>query len=159
MTIPTLLFAVFFANAEAWEDAINIKAGKRIDHRVAWTYRAMVATYALLLINVLFGYSCPQLALAVPACAFGFSAVFRLALNLRRGLDWRYVSPSNWYDWVFICISCGAAFNYRKVWDEHHGFDYNHAPQYKREIHHAGVLAYAWELVVCGACVYLSSVL
>jgi len=148
MIAASLTFIILFAIWEAYEDQRDIKRGKDIDHAASWGYRAVVTCGVLLVIWYVSGASFLRFTISLAACAPIFSAVFRFALNKWRGKDWRYVSPSNWYDWVFIYLSFGAAFNSREAWDEHHGFDYEHSPEYRHDIHGAGLLAYIFELVL-----------
>jgi hypothetical protein len=98
---------------------------------------------------------------AIP-CAIGsaflFSAVFRYCLNRMRGLDWRYVSPSSWYDWQFIrhTLGWGNKMNYRDRVREFHGINYFEpvgTPEYPVRIHRAGTIAYATEITITAACV------
>ena len=90
-----------------------------------------------------------------------FSAVFRFRLNRLRGLDWRYVSPSNWYDFAFIWAcwySEGHAMPTQRLKRMAEIFHRNIYAEvdfmnlYRPAIHRAGTIAYITEgLVFAGA--------
>jgi hypothetical protein len=94
-----------------------------------------------------------------------FSAVFRYSLNTLRGLDWRYVSPSNWYDWMFIVADLSMqgrphwAYGKRNVAMKVHAayFTPNNfvRQEYVNHIHRAGTIAYIVELVAFVVVAYI----
>jgi hypothetical protein len=155
-----LIFAAFalvvaYAIFEAWMDNERIQAHERIDHIEGWVIRAIVTIFLWMVASFKIGYS------AIPCVigsAFLFSAVFRYSLNGMRGLDWRYVSPSSWYDWQFICHTLGWVnkMNYRVRVREFHGINYFEpvgTPEYPVRIHRAGTIAYITEATITTACV------
>jgi hypothetical protein len=127
---------VMFAVFEAWQDFERINSHEDIDHRAGWMLRAFVTCYLWGAASIWIGWDA---AIYAVASAFLFSAVFRYALNRMRVLDWRYVSPSNWYDSFFIWIVSDGKLHSWPEWNE----------IYKR----AGPIAYAFELTIATACV------
>lgn len=79
-----------------------------------------------------------------------FTGAHRLSLNLRRRMDWRYVSPGNDYDWRFISFNALNQWN-RDIAKDDHTFNYTNSPGYRKEIHRAGTLAYCFETLVLAA--------
>lgn len=122
--IYTYLFISAWAIYCAWDDQQQIQRGQRILHALQWAARTslVVAVLALFTDNSHF-YSLPQIMFLAIGSGALFSMVFRYCLNRMRGLDWRYVSPSSWYDWQFICAITGAYRTARDVWNDSHGFD------------------------------------
>ena len=121
---PLTLTTIAIAILSAWYDKVRIAGGHEIMHVPRWVIRAALVSIAALL----FGH--PWMVLGLWGL---FSAVFRFALNRWRGLDWRYVSPSNWYDRTFMEF----AGYWWSSWD---GFDTN-------DVHRAGTIAYIVEVV------------
>jgi len=145
------LFAVF----EAWQDFEIINNHEEVEHINAWMLRAFVTCYLWGAASIWIGWDA---AIYAVASAFLFSAVFRYALNRMRVLDWRYVSPSNWYDWQFIRHTLGWVnkMNYQARVREFHGINYFEpvgTPEYPVRIHRAGLYAYITELTIATACV------
>lgn len=138
--IACILWTIAVALWSACDDAEQIALNERIHHVRQWFIRAALVGLVCVCAGVpLF---------AVPMGAL-FSSVFRFTLNRLRGLDWRYVSPSSWYDWMWMGLS----------WHRHWrwGIDYarrTHATGYRmfgwyvNDIHRAGLLAYIAEAVV-----------
>lgn len=143
-----IIWNIAFALWSAADDAEKIALNERIHHVRQWFIRAALVVLVCL---------CAGLPLfAVPMGAL-FSSVFRFTLNRLRGLDWRYVSPSSWYDTMFI---------YPFQWTDWIGIDAERAihgalysdaddPTYRRDIHRAGLLAYIAEAVVIALYVLL----
>ena len=104
----------------AMDDAEAIAEGRKIRHGLQWCMRA---AWVLLWCGLFDAWL-----LALPL-AFLFSGVFRVFLNRLRGLDVRYISDSNEYDWLFI-----AMFS-----------------DYKAGHHRAGTIAYVFEALAYGA--------
>ena len=97
-------FTMAFAVLSGWWDARAIKRHEEInddDHSVRWAFRAMVVGIASCIALMFTDRPVWHVLPLAVGCGFLFSAVFRLSLNLWRGLDWRYLSPSSWYDWRF----------------------------------------------------------
>lgn len=133
------LILSLFTAAYAWwcamDDAEAIAAGKKIRHALQWCIRAAVVLGACWLYDAWL--------MALPL-AFLFSGVFRLCLNRLRGLDVRYVSPSNWYDRGFLWI-CGA-FVYTDSAEDHMDW-LGVSTEYRHRVHRAGTIAYIFEAV------------
>jgi hypothetical protein len=155
LTAGVFILVAAYAITEALRHFLRIGSNKRINHIGAWTVRALVTGIVWATASFKIGYS------AIP-CAIGsaflFSAVFRYSLNRMRGLDWRYVSPSSWYDWQFIrhTLGWGNKINYRKRVREFHGINYFEpvgTPEYPVRIHRAGTIAYITEAAITTACV------
>lgn len=93
--IPATAFTILFALWCSRDDAQQIARHSKIYHGLQWCFRAAVV------VAVCYWWASWWLALGMAGL---FSAVFRWDLNGRRGLDWRYVSPSNWYDRLWIWL-------------------------------------------------------
>ena len=154
--IARFLFTAAHALFWAATDARDIRNGKDINHGVRWALRAAVEVGATLAVMP-FGWGAVMTTLAA---AFLFSALFRFLLNTMRGRDWRYVSPSSWYDWQFIHITLRwiNQVDYRKRVTEGHASAYNSAglTEYDKRIHQAGTLAYIFEAVVFALLVWIA---
>ena len=161
--IYTYLFIPAFAFYCAWDDAKEIKNDDKIHHLLQWIIRFLVAVG---LVAVVAGSWSQAAFLAIGSGAL-FSMVFRFSLNRMRGLDWRYVSPSSWYDYVYLVISGAWSWkpngwkwkNWQGLMRNSHTGSILFDAQYQSSVHRAGLIAYALELVVLVACSYLSSVL
>lgn len=158
--IPAFIFAVAFALLCAVDDYGEIRDAKDINHGLQWCIRAGGVVSLLVLWLIVGESQWPHVALTGLAMAPLFSGVFRIALNKLRGLDWRYVSPSNWYDWQFIRHTLGwiNKRNYRNRVNEVHAIGMHDAgtPDYPIRIYRAGLLAYAFELLMFVGLTYLS---
>ena len=73
---------------------------------------------------------------------------FRYTLNKVRDLDWRYVSPSSWYDWQFIRLTMGR---YKR--DE--AYEDWFILSMCQDAYRAGLLAYIVEFVVLALTILL----
>ena len=145
-----IILAVIFAAWSAADDADEIALNEPIAHALQWIVRAIVIGVPCLILGL------PWLSIGL---AFLFSAVFRYRLNKVRDLDWRYVSPSSWYDWQFLRITLFDGFN-SKVQDpiQYHREFYiptGRNYQYQWAVHRAGLLAYIVEFLVFGVVLYL----
>lgn len=139
MTYLFLLLVALFAWAEAKRDARLIREGKPIDHKKRWRLRAGLVCIGAILptgpyeckLNWLILIKWTLLCIAAGAL---FSACFRMFLNKRRGKHWAYISPSNWYDSMFLFIAGDGALSKGK----------------KRQgiSHQAGRLAFICELLL-----------
>jgi hypothetical protein len=172
------VYAIF----EAWQDHGRIQHHIYINHVRSWTKRAIIVSIMWGLASVKIGYS------AIPCVigsAFLFFAVFRYSLNRLRGLDWRYVSPSNWYDaaWILFSIMVGqldlpwrdqfTVKEARRIMQDHRvlirasevhwidrtdGPDLNLLPSwYVKQIHRAGTIAHITEVVILAVCIYIAA--
>ena len=145
-------FTLAFAVLSGWYDARDIRLKRDIDHGVRWAFRAMVVGVASCIAMMFTDRPLWHVLPLAVGCGFLFSAVFRLSLNLWRGLDWRYVSPSSWYDWQFLR---SVGYHWREADIEQHASKYYgigdlavFQHQYRSNVHHAGLLAYTTEAVV-----------
>lgn len=148
-----ILWTVMLAVWSAVDDAEQIAAGERLNKPLQWCFRAFGVT-AFCLAAGLWWMALPMGAL--------FSMVFRFVLNRLRGLDWRYVSPSSWYDWQFIrayrtqvLFAHGPASDQREQDVLRHGSRYECYGSYRIKIHRAGLLAYIAEAIVIALTVLL----
>lgn len=104
MTLLAILigWCLLVAAHQARQDAQTIAVNVPIFHVAGWVTRAVLCggtAFALALAEGNFAVTFPLLC----GVAYGsFTPAFRWMLNRRRGLDWRYCSPSSWYDRVFI---------------------------------------------------------
>ena len=134
-----ILWTVLLAVWSAHDDRAQIEAGERLNKALQWLARAFGVTA--------FCVACGLWWMALPMGAL-FSMVFRFVLNRLRGLDWRYVSPSSWYDWQFIKVAQPIVLGTREEAIKGHGWRYSTFDIYPDDIHRAGLLAYIAEAVV-----------
>ncbi len=161
LTIALFILFAGYAICEGFDDAWEADNDKHIDHgdRLAWR----MFWDALLL--VAYCFAAERFAawwISIPATTAmwaWWTMIFRLTMNLSRKRpkrDWRYVSPSNWYDWQFIRHTIAALplpHSFREEVNSNHRFDYNNSPNYRSEIHRAGTIAYIFEACVLAASV------
>ena len=109
--IAFLLWSLFCSNQEADQDYRLIVANKPVKHTLSeWIDRAgmvVIGGIIILFVWMIFsglGIFKMRLLLWIPAGWAMFTMGFRFLLNRKRGLDWRYISPSNWHDWVFLWL-------------------------------------------------------
>lgn len=163
MTAQLFIFALLIlvtdqhARGNGKWDALMIRVGEEIKHAKRLKIRVVGMG---IIASIAFGFWCIAAALwgfSVWSGLFLFPAVwawwtmrFRWVLNRERGLDWRYVSPSNWYDWQFIRHMLGWSKLSRKnaMEDHKHTYHAGDFPLYRRNIHRAGILAYIVESLV-----------
>jgi hypothetical protein len=148
------LFAVF----EAWQDFEIINNHEEVEHINAWMLRAFVTCYLWGAASIWIGWDA---AIYAVASAFLFSAVFRCSLNRMRGKDWRYLSPSSWYDYGYLMLTGAWQWKQQRwTWSNWQSFmrhahrnNYLLNPPYVEQIHRAGLYAYITELTIATACV------
>jgi len=149
ITIGVFLLVIGYAVFEAWMDNERIEAHERIDHIEGWVIRAIVTIFIWTVASFKIGLD------AIP-CAIGsaflFSAVFRYSLNRMRGKDWRYVSPSSWYDWFFLQVAVLMIMG-RKNYLVNPSGRYAENEHYRARVHRAGTIAYITEATITAACV------
>lgn len=159
MLIIALVATVTLAYFESWLDYTSIQDNVEINHRKGWVRRASIMVVILLLTR---NHPMAAAALAV-SCAFLFSLCFRRFLNLRRGLDVNYVSPSNWYDWQFLRWTLGwiNTTNYRQRVREQHAHNYQSLlyPAYRDGVHRAGRWSSGTEILLSALCLMAYAVL
>lgn len=132
-----ILWTVALAIWSAADDAEQIRNNERLNKPLQWLARAFGVTA--------FCVACGLWWMALPIGAL-FSSVFRFTLNRLRGLDWRYVSPSSWYDWQFLRLTHAGYDGQRGDAIEWHGRRYSFLLVYSKDVHRAGLLAYIAEL-------------
>ncbi|TXH54434.1 MAG: hypothetical protein E6Q97_10955 [Desulfurellales bacterium] len=141
LILSSILVCVY-ALMEAADDFKQILNDEEINHKKQWITRAaFVATYLFFCGDVWW----------IIGLAGLFSAVFRWDLNGRRGKDWRYVSPSSWYDWQFIRWAPffrGSNRVGRKVSASFMCRVYAINEHLQASIHRAGLLAYIIEALL-----------
>lgn len=144
ITLPILILAiVLFAWKEALDDARAItesnKTGKPFTHDdpdryiVAGVFTLIMAGFAQTWWALLY----------FPVTWVVFTISFRFLLNRKRGMDWRYISPSNGFDRLAFRLAVG----YWNDTDEHKRY-YGVAKVYTMHVHRAGSFAYAFEAIV-----------
>lgn len=140
MTYATcIIWTIAVALWSAADDAEQIALNERIHHVRQWFIRASLVGLVCL---------CAGLPLfAIPMGAL-FSMVFRFTLNRLRDLDWRYVSPSSWYDWQFIRLTMGR-------YPRDQAYDDWFILGLCQDANRAGLLAYIAEAVVIALTVLL----
>ena len=106
MTIPYISIALL-AVLEAYIDYRAIIQHKYINHTMEWIQRAVMASIVLTLLYLSNAFSQDIVTLVCIAISTPpmFSIVHRLVLNRLRGRTYFYISPSNLYDLVWICIA------------------------------------------------------
>lgn len=153
MTTIAYIVTYLLARSEGKDDAQRIANGERIDHAAEWTERAgMVGIICASLYLISPWAGILDLLLSMLGCAMLFAPVHRFTLNKLRGLDWRYVSPSSWYDWQFLRLTHAGYDGERDEAIEWHGRRYSLLLVYSIDVHRAGLLAYAVEAILCIAC-------
>ena len=147
ITLPILIVCiVLFAWKEALDDARAIaesnKTGKPFTHDdpdryiVAGVFTLIMAGFAQTWWALLY----------FPITWAVFTISFRFLLNRKRCMDWRYISPSNVYDWRFLWL-CG--FRGRASQVEHWNRSYRtYHGWWPKQVHRAGTIAYATEALL-----------
>jgi hypothetical protein len=79
-----------------------------------------------------------------------FTISFRFLLNRKRGMDWRYISPSNGYDWFWMRATSPNRFvnGLREKVKTHFAHHYENTPAFRKGHHRAGAFAYAFEALL-----------
>lgn len=159
LIIGALVLVCAYAAFEAWGDFEHIQAHVRIDHAEGWMVRAFVVGYMWVVLS--FKIGCDAVPGAIGS-AFLFSTVFRYCLNKMRGKDWRYLSPSAWYDYAFLMMT--GAWEWKQprwTWSNWQGFirqahwtNYKLNPPYVLQVHRAGAIAYLCEAAITIACLF-----
>lgn len=103
MIVLLFIFCILFAFWCSWQDNCTISLHKPINHKKSWIRRLTIMTMASS--SILVEGNLHDTILSLIGSAFLFSAVFRISLNIRRGLDWRYMGIGAVYDRIFIMIS------------------------------------------------------
>ena len=161
--ITTLIsIAVFIAYG--LQQAQQDKGGKPNDqHAPDWQERAAFALFVagvLTLMHQFYMVAYQDAAIEFGAmgwrflglCLIGYGAftpVFRWRLNRLRGMDARYISPSNWYDRLCMLpfVAPGVSMLDAENWTLYHRASYGKVDRYTKHVHRSGLTAYAVELV------------
>ena len=154
-TLLAIIIALFAAYC-ATDDIADIGSERVINHRKQWILRAFGA---IVLVVLWCGYMEPhwtRVLFTTIASAPLFSLVFRTALNLLRGKSWWYVSPSNYYDYVFMVMTGAADWkpkgwtwkNYMAMLRHSHWNMMELNENYVKEVKSAGILATVTECTV-----------
>jgi len=147
-----LAYMVILAVTEWRLDYNTIKMGIDVDHAkglarrvrlgaIGWVIMTMCACLSTLTVYW------PAL-LWIPAGWALWTMLFRFLLNKSRGNDWRYVSPSNWFDWQFLkrtWFTINGYITTQKHAIVYHGKVYGSGPFYTKAVHRAGLYAYIFE--------------
>jgi len=159
-----LAYMVMLAVSEWGIDYRTIKLGIEVDHAkglarrvrlgaIGWVIMAFAACLSTLTVYW-------SALLWIPAGWALWTMLFRFLLNKSRGNDWRYVSPSNWYDWQFlkrIWFTVDGHSTTRKHAIVYHGRVYGSGPFYTKAVHRAGLYAYIFEglvFVIADICLF-----
>jgi hypothetical protein len=142
--IAACIFAASFAVWCACDDGRQIAMNKPVRHVRQWLLRASVVTLLCVVIGL------PWLAIGLAGL---FSAVFRFALNRLRGLSPRYVGPwSSLYDRAMFLPWRGKYPE--DIYVMASRYFLTRAPrhlEFRTDIHRAGRIAYAVELLTFAA--------
>lgn len=175
MMLPSLFMALSGAVCgflEAKEDADTIAAHKPINYAQSNSERLGLLTVSYCVIAgavMLVTWRLPLVGSLcwIAAWLSAFTIVFRLRLNLLRGFDWRYISPSNRYDWFFLWLGSipGRGLYWRTLFDpkarcemgKQWGTIGYHAgwPPYVKWAHRGGALAYGFEAAILVASILI----
>jgi len=130
---------------ESTSDANRITENKPINHRDELIERTVLGAVCFLG-TILLIRDWKVLWLA-PAGWGWFTMWFRYRLNKKRGLDWRYISPSNGYDWFWMRATSPNRFvnGLREKVKTHFAHHYENTPAFRKGHHRAGTIAYAFE--------------
>jgi hypothetical protein len=158
-----LLWMLWLASMEARSDFDTIKNGLPVYHVNVWLWRAGCAL-ALAAALAIHAASWWMLAHLLVLSYGAFTPAFRFMLNKRRGKDWRYISPSNRYDFTFIyatwfgglsrSVSIGEAKEYHQAYYVPSGRN----DQYQPAVHRAGFIAYAVEVLALVIGIYITTI-
>lgn len=162
-----LAFAEQCSKWDAEEIAYRIEhGGESLDHAPMWQFRAGFVGSLAIAVWCIAGIEAGDTSMLnlLPLLGFGafaFSALFRYRLNKCRGKDWRYMSPSAWYDYGFLMLT--GAWEWKQpqwTWSNWRGFiehahwtNYELNPPYLVQVHRAGTMAYITELTITAACI------
>ena len=151
ITLPILIVGIFlFAWKEAVDDDGAIdktnKEGTKFSHYdpdryiVAGVFTLIMAGFAQTWWALLY----------FPVTWAVFTISFRFLLNRKRGMDWRYISPSNGYDWFWMRATSPNRFvnGLREKVKIHFAHHYENTPAFRKGHHRAGAFAYATEALL-----------
>lgn len=147
--IGLMIWSLWVALNEARNDANDIAANRPINHKQGLWCRIVLVGGVCLLFAIPIAWregSLWPLVRLVGVSWASFTILFRVFLNSMRGLDWRYVSPSNWTDRLWMSIASGRIMI-------NHGPWYRVFEPYRNRVNRAGTLAYCFEASVLIAAV------
>lgn len=153
----------WFAFREASNDADTIAKDRAVYHIPSWFRRAALMMSLMVTSTCFIDLDLTSLLGFLLMSAGGFSALFRAKLNSLRGKDWRYVSPSNWYDYTYL-MATGAWCWKPKRWTWRNWWAFMRAQHptlmdlrasYMPQVHRAGTLAYIAEAIAFAGGLYL----
>lgn len=146
-----ILGVIAFSEAcHHWKD---IERHRPINHGYALAFRLAIGYWMFAVLSVthwLLAEDYRFLLLAPMGWAW-WTSIFRFTLNKLRELDWRYVSPSNWYDWQFLkrtWFTADGLITTRDRASIYHTKVYPAGPLYEFANHRAGLYAYVFEALV-----------
>ena len=156
ITLPILIVCIFlFAWKEALDDARAIaesnKTGKPFTHDDPDRYIMGIVITLILSVASQLEHVTWWALLYFPVTWAVFTISFRFLLNRKRGMDWRYISPSNVYDRLFIRLFYATPSYMSSAWRvtaEVHSRRYHSWDFYRRGIHRAGTITYAFEALL-----------
>ena len=155
ITLPILIVCIFlFAWKEALDDARAIaesnKTGKPFTHDDPDRYIMGIVITLILSVASQLEHVTWWALLYFPVTWAVFTISFRFLLNRKRGMDWRYISPSNGYDWFWMRATSPNRFvnGLREKVKTHFAHHYENTPAFRKGHHRAGAFAYAFEVLL-----------
>lgn len=155
--IGLMIWSFIVAWNEARTDVKAIEKGDEIDHGLQLWHRIGLIGVPCLILAAAMSYhegSLWPLVRLVAVSWASFTILFRVFINSMRGMDRRYLSPSNWYDRMIMYLS---GFDYRDNVDSPYSFaqwlmtmghQYHVNAAHRKARHKAGTLAYCFEASV-----------
>lgn len=147
-----LAYMAMLAVSEWHTDYQTIKLGIDVDHDKGLARRVRLGAIGWLFFSLVLSLAKGEIyhppLLWIPAGWALWTMLFRFLLNKSRDKDWRYVSPSNWYDWQFLkrtWFTINGYITTQKHAIVYHGKVYGSGPFYTKAVHRAGLLAYIFE--------------
>lgn len=153
-TIIFLAFVLLVALVKAEVDKRTIDKGIDVNHAAGLFYACVaIGMIGGTIIDIHRELLEWRTLLWIPMAWALFTMSFRFLLNWKRGLDWRYVSPSNWYDWQFIKAVSGYRNNEKAKAFTLERFP-GGAARYEGWVSMAGTIAYIIEATVFAAATF-----
>ena len=142
---------------ESYSDFVDIEDNKPINHSAGFKRRVGVALITAAMISLFVATGMDELdwsllkifgGLCLVSYGF-FTPVFRWRLNRLRGMDARYISPSNWYDRLCMLpfVAPGVSMLDAENWTLYHRASYVKVDRYTKHVHRSGLTAYAVEMI------------
>lgn len=163
-TIIFLAFVLLVALVKAEVDKRTIDKGIDVNHAVGLFYACVaIGMIGGTIIDIHRELLEWRTLLWMPMAWGLFTMSFRFLLNRKRGLDWRYISPSSDYDWMWMRIT-GAVVrphnrwswkNYRAMVSGSFWINYEEDDgECARAVHRVGTIAYIIEATVFAAATF-----